>query len=302
MTQAPASVQEYSGNRQITVIPTMTEDHTLIGNATGTVTADSSAQGFKSGATALRVNDRAVVALHTAIPLFRDLGTGDVGGDVAALNNELNRLGYRSSPGSRQYSSLTQQGWKQLMAAVGNDSDGSLSLADVLWIPSSAVSPSSWTGAMGTPVRAGAPLGRIPGTLVRLTIKNVAASNSDQQLNVFGQRTTLKAGATAVDDPAWCRAVAQTEAFRQALQGDVSAGLNATLSLPKTVSTLRVPAAAVFGIKDDAGCIMADDSTIKVRILASELGASLVRLDDDARMASISSVRIGSPIAGARCS
>ena len=69
----------------------------------GTVTADWSADGLASGKGAYKVNDRVVVALNTATPLYRDLKTGDKGDDVLALNNELSRLGYNSVAGSDTY-------------------------------------------------------------------------------------------------------------------------------------------------------------------------------------------------------
>ena len=71
-TTAPASVQEYSGSQQVTVVPTISTERNLLGNANGTVTADWSADGLASGKGAYKVNDRVVVALNTATPLYRD--------------------------------------------------------------------------------------------------------------------------------------------------------------------------------------------------------------------------------------
>ncbi|WP_239457379.1 hypothetical protein [Bifidobacterium pullorum] len=82
VTSAPASVQEYSGQQQVTVVPSMSAKRDLVGNASGTVTADWSAGGLNSGKGAYRVNDRTVVALATASPLYRDLATNDTGEDV----------------------------------------------------------------------------------------------------------------------------------------------------------------------------------------------------------------------------
>ena len=89
--------------QQVTVVPTISSDRDLSGNASGMVTADWSGDGLISGKGAYQVNDRTVVALNTATPLYRDLKTGDIGGDVLALNNELSLLGYNSVPGSDTY-------------------------------------------------------------------------------------------------------------------------------------------------------------------------------------------------------
>ena len=81
---APASSQEYSGTQQVNVVPTIAADRQLPGNATGTVTENWMAGELRSGSRAYQVNDRTVVALHTATPLYRDLKVGDRGEDVLA--------------------------------------------------------------------------------------------------------------------------------------------------------------------------------------------------------------------------
>ena len=161
---APASVQEYVGTQQVTVVPTISSDRDLSGNASGMVTADWSGDGLTSGKGAYQVNDRTVVALNTATPLYRDLKTGDTGGDVLALNNELSLLGYNSVPGSDAYWWATSDGWKQLMADNGNTSDGSLSLADTLWIPEHEVAVDEWNATAGSMVTGGTAIGKIPGS------------------------------------------------------------------------------------------------------------------------------------------
>ena len=53
---------------------------------------------------------------------------------MLALNNELSRLGYNSVAGSDTYWWATSDGWRQLMNDNGNPSDGTLALADTMWI------------------------------------------------------------------------------------------------------------------------------------------------------------------------
>lgn len=113
-----------------------------------------------------------VVALNTATPLYRDLKTGDKGDDVLALNNELSRLGYNSVAGSDTYWWATSDGWRQLMNDNGNPSDGTLALADTMWIPENAVAVDEWTATTGSMVTGGTAIGKIPGALTKLTVKN----------------------------------------------------------------------------------------------------------------------------------
>ncbi|HJE21687.1 MAG TPA: hypothetical protein K8V31_05430, partial [Bifidobacterium pullorum] len=97
---------------------------------------------------------------------------------------------------------------------------------------------------------------------------------------------------------------------QQMLQGsangtvDLSAGLDASLTLVTPITALRVPAAAVVGADDGVnGCIVAEDGrTVPVAIVGAELGASLVQPSDGTDAASIDTVRIGPAIAGASCS
>ena len=141
---APASVQEYSGTQQVNVVPTVSGNRDLLGNASGTVTENWANGELRSGTRAYQVNDRNIVALHTATPLYRDLKVGDRGEDVRSLNDELGRLGYDSVPQSAEYNWNTGNGWRQLMVDVGN-SDGvapedmDMRLSDTMWIPEDVV-------------------------------------------------------------------------------------------------------------------------------------------------------------------
>ena len=127
---------------------------------------------------------------------------------------------------------------------------------------------------------------------------------------MYGQSITLPANATGVDDAAFCAQVTATPEFQQMLQGsvngtiDLSAGLDASLTLVTPITALRVPAAAVIGAGDGInGCIVAQDGqTIPVAIVGAELGASLVQPADGTDAASIGTVKIGPAIAGAPCS
>ena len=165
ITEAKVSTQQYCGSQTVTLIPSISTSRALLGNSNGTVTAD-----YSSG-------DRAVIALNTAIPLYRDLHVEDRGQDVRAFNNELNRLGYLSDPDSDRYSWNTQQGWKQLMADNGSDSDGTLQLADILWIPEPNISVGDWQATAGANITQGTQIGEIPGALVKLSIKNATPSD-----------------------------------------------------------------------------------------------------------------------------
>ncbi|KAA8831034.1 hypothetical protein [Bifidobacterium tissieri] len=330
ITQAPVSTQQYDGMQQVTVIPTMSSSRQLLGNVAGTVTANWTSTELASGKRAFRVNGRTIVALATASPLYRDMTIEDQGDDVLALNNELNRLGYQASPGSKTFSAYTARGWKQLMLDSGNNSDGTLHLADTLWIPSDVVSITNWRGTTGTSVTAGTAIAEIPGQITRLDIKNGQPSDADRTLTVFGESTTLPAGAISVSDQVFCQRVMSSPQFQTMFRNsssasagatgsasgqgdsssgtagggnaDLSTGFSASLSLITPIQTLRVPAAAVFGVSDNQGCIVSHGKTLHVTIIGADLGTSLLQLSDGTQPNDISEVSLGSVIAGASCS
>lgn len=305
VTTAPASLQEYNGSQQVTLVPTISAEQDLIGNASGTVTDDWSAGGLASGRGAYRVNDRSVVALNTAIPLYRDLKTGDTGDDVLALNNELNRLGYNSVPDSNIYWWATSDGWRQLMADNGNASDGSLQVTDTIWIPQPTVNVDAWTATKGSNVGGGTPVGKIPGTLTKLSIKNGTASSENRAISTLGVTGTLPANTIDMTDATFLQQVAASDAYRSLSQDERSNGIDASVALTAPMQTLRVPAGAIFGLNGSAGCIVPEAGqrkgrAVPVTIVGSELGVSLVTASGT-DISAISTVRIGSGLNALRC-
>ena len=271
----------------------------------GTVTADWSADGLASGKGAYKVNDRVVVALNTATPLYRDLKTGDKGDDVLALNNELSRLGYNSVAGSDTYWWATSDGWRQLMNDNGNPSDGTLALADTMWIPENAVAVDEWTATTGSMVTGGTAIGKIPGALTKLTVKNGTAVGQDRTISMYGVNGILPADSTEITDAEFLRNVSASETFQSMDMQTKKAGLDATVALKEPLQVLRVPAGAVFGIDGSSGCIVpkshnASNTPAKVTIVGSELGVSLVQTQD-ADVSAIANVEIGSGLNGLVC-
>lgn len=280
ITSAPVTTQQYDAKRQITVVPTMSASRKVLINASGTVTADYSDGGLHSGKAALDVDGHPIVALATNTPLYRDLALGDEGGDVYALNAELARLGYNTNADSNQYSTLTHWAIIALFNNLGVRSDGTLPLVNTIWIPQTNVNVAKWEAVKGTIVAAGSPIAEIPGAITSLSVKNGSPSSVDQTITVFGQQGILKAGSTVVDDPEFCSRVTASQEFAWAQQGDLSQGVDATVTLNQPIEVLRVPAAAVFGVTDNRGCIVSEGKTLPVTIVGADLGVSLIQLAD----------------------
>lgn len=303
VTSAPAAVQDYRGEQDVTLIPVVSAKRDLLINVSGTVTASYGGNKMESGKATVRVNDRSILAIHTDAPLYRDLHVGDHGFDVQGLNKELSRLGYGAPADSPDYARGTAVAVKKFMESAGNASDGNLSLADVIWIPAKDVVVSDWQGVEGASLGAGSPIGHIPGAITSMSIKAGKPSDQDRDLTVFGETTTLKAGSVVVDDPEFCRKVSATEDFRNIPEPNMTDGFDASISLHEPVKALRVPASAVFGVKGNKGCIAdGQGRTVKVKVVGSQLGVSLVTTPEGGPLDSVSQVALGQKIANRSCS
>ena len=191
------------------------------------------------------------------------------------------------------------------MADNGNTSDGSLSLADTLWIPEHEVAVDEWNATAGSMVTGGTAIGKIPGSLTKLTIKNGTASAQERSLTIFGITGTLPANTTEITDAGFLQQVEANDSYQSVDVESRKAGLDATLALSERMRVLRVPAGAVFGINGSTGCIVPTSNNhgstpVKVSIVGGELGVSLVQADSE-DIASISNVEIGSGLNNLTC-
>ncbi|RSX56149.1 peptidoglycan-binding domain 1 protein [Bifidobacterium dolichotidis] len=304
MRTGPAAIQQYTDAKEVNVIPVVAADREILSNSSGVVTTSSDVNELRSGATAFTVNNRAVIALHTETPLYRSIQENDEGQDVLALNNELARLGYASSLGSTKYTAATKLGWKQLMLESGTKCDGQLDLADTLWIPEETVSIAGWTAQQGTVVNQGAPVGKIPGGLVKMTVRNGQPSDRDRTITICNIATTLPANSIDITDGKVLADIAASEAYRNMQESDRAAGISAKLMMSEPFDVLRVPAAAVFNIEDTKACIAVQQHNklepIAVTIVNGELGTSYVQAEN-ADTGAIHEVVIGPELTTLKC-
>lgn len=323
VTTVTVSTQQYSGSRQVSVTPVLSEAQQLTTTAVGTITEVMFTGGtLNSGTVIMRVDDNPVVALHTDVPLYRDLALDMTGADVQALNRELGRLGlfaqHGGDPESNRYTWATQMAVQSLMvgAGIGDGYDGAtLALRNVVWLPDQSDTVSNWQPRRGRSLAPGAVIGTIAGTLTRLDVAGITASAQPRVLIVAGVTVTLPAEKTNIEDRKALDQVQASDQYRQQIgsaTGSAAASpdgsssgsgiqpLAATLSLDKPIEVLRVPAAAVFGLDGTTGCVASAGKSIPVSVVGSELGVSLVTLDGGASNFP-STVDIGSAIAGRQC-
>ncbi|MEU0488109.1 peptidoglycan-binding domain-containing protein [Nocardiopsis sp. NPDC006139] len=280
---APVLREPFDDARSVEVELTVTPTLDLAFGGSGRVTSSACVPGtvLASGEEAARVDDRPVVALATSMPLYRDLGRGSRGGDVRALQQELDRLGHATAVDG-VYGWQTHQAVREFQreAGIGNPT-GSVALADVLWMPSSEVTFEECKALPGSEASAGGAFASVPGAL------EAARLGSVPDLDVPGDRLLTVAGVTGpvdaeglAEDPEFLRELADTPEARAAVAGE-GEPLTGSVALAEPVDAARVPPGALFAVAGDTGCLRSEGSFHPVRIIGSGVGSTVVVPEED---------------------
>lgn len=115
-------------------------------------------QVIRQGQPLYDVNGTPVVLLYGSTPGYRSLSEDLTGADVAELNADLVALGYVTSAeipaGSDTFTWWTKYGVEKLQAALGVTQTGTLSLGQVVFLPTAAL-VSSVSASLGGPAQTG---------------------------------------------------------------------------------------------------------------------------------------------------
>lgn len=274
---APVSVETYDGLRRTTVTPRLAEPTTLTLGAAGRVRASSCAPGatIASGTSPLLLDDRPVLALATATPLWRDLDVGSRGPDVAEVQAELARLGHAVAVDG-VYGAGTRAAVRTLLAGLGAQRpSGALVMADVVWLPAPEVTVAACEVAVGDQFAGGA-VATVGGGLQALELGG--RDPVDGLVARYGEATAPVNPDRTVTDPAFLAAVAASPELDWARE-EGAGTFELELALAEPVEVAVVPPAALFGLAGADGCIAADGAVLPVRVVASAVGQSLVQVD-----------------------
>ena len=166
-----ASRQQFDDERTVEASFETSAEQSLTSRAAGTVseTLCMPGQAVESGKRLLSVDGKPVIALHTDTPLYREIGTGDTGPDVLALQQELARLGYNAE-GNGTYGWRTKDGVNQLLSQAGDrNPDGRIGPTDVAWLPQTTATPTQCTAGLNTNLTDGAEIMKTGGQLTAIT-------------------------------------------------------------------------------------------------------------------------------------
>ena len=162
--------------------------YSVMNQAQGTITSlPAVGQVITQGQVLYEVSGNPVVLLYGSTPAYRSLSEGatasDVSGpDVAALNADLVALGYTTSAeipaGTDEFTWWTKVGVENLQAALGVTQNGTLSLGQVVFLPSAA-RITTISAILGGPDQPGGSVMTATSTTRQVTIALDAAQQSE---------------------------------------------------------------------------------------------------------------------------
>jgi hypothetical protein len=274
----PVTTVAYSDQRSVTLAVDVAADVPLSATGGGRITSLTCRPGeaWRSGDINLALDGLAVANLATAIPPWRDLAVGDRGDDVAALEQELTRLG----ADIRADGIVT----RATVAAVDDllgvaNASSVISAASILWLPEPTIHLSRCPVFVGSTLAAGEPVGFARGT------PDIELTDLPDDL-VAGPRvvridlTDIPVLGEGGLDPTVAEAVVATSAYRAAVaDGGERFDLEALLVLAEPTSVASVPPGSIYDLDRRIGCVLASGKPRAVTILGSQLGKTYVLFD-----------------------
>ncbi|MDR6199997.1 peptidoglycan hydrolase-like protein with peptidoglycan-binding domain [Microbacterium sp. SORGH_AS428] len=302
-TAAPVIAQSFEDSRRVQVALVTGADQTLSVQTSGTLTASRCQDGteISSGTVVAHVDERPLIGLHTAVPLYRDLSAGDDGADVAALQSELVRLGHLDASGADgEFGPRTGQALQRLRQSAGLDSgERAAQRSEFIWLPSSTVTGVACALKVGDPVSQGATIATSRGGLERVEVQvlpdNLAPG--DRTIRIGSVQGPVDARGVATD-AAFLAELSADEKLISALAQDPGSTVTANLALSSPLPAYSIPVGALIG-GQERRCVKTEAGTVRAELLGSSLGTAVVAfVDADPPPPS---VVIGAALEGARC-
>lgn len=296
----PVAEQEFTDERSIGVAVTYGPDRSLTSNLSGVITRSACVVGesVASGDDLVDIDGVPIIALATAVPLWRDLYPGMKGEDVSALRAELSRLDLGVDPGSTM-TTATVNAFKKLVEKAGGKRDQAnvVSASAIVWLPSQAVTAVGCPVAKGTRIAPDGVLATLPPDLLSAVVSPLpeGLAQGDRVLSVDDETFAVdEQGALAPKD---LERFAATKSVVTARTLATNETVAAVLSLTTPVSVYPVPPRAVLS-DGTAFCVVDGETVVPVDLLASELGQAFVRpLDASTSLSEV----VLSPSADATC-
>lgn len=280
-TSAPAVPIRFDDARSVQVQLVRGADRRVVLGRGGTLTETACVVGAEltSGGSIGRVDDVPVLAFHSTLPLYRDLGRGDEGRDVVAVQLELQRLGFDvAADGS--FGRATASAIEAVQERIGvEDPTGRFEAAGFVWLAAPSITVSSCSVGLGDAVTPGTVFAVAAGTLERIELDAMPVSpvSGQRVLTVFGIEGVVDES-LSVAAPEVLAAVSATPEARALALGDPTGTAGAVFVLAEPREAMRVPVSAVFAVVAGRGCIQVTDVGLPVEVIGSSLGAAVVQV------------------------
>ncbi|NMM97611.1 biotin/lipoyl-binding protein [Bifidobacterium olomucense] len=305
------AVTQFDDSRSVALTMSLGESSTVASPTSGTVTGIAVRAGspIASGQVIFDVDATPVMALHTDVPLYRELKSGMRGSDAAGLNAALRRLGY-NAPDSDWMTWDTITAYNALAQSVGarqlsRDTGWTIDPSWFVWLPADSVTVKQTSIAVGRQVTAGQDLFTTAAIPLKATLPAAAADlvAGERVITIGDQTFDVPADAKELTDTAMLTAINNSVAFRMASLGSDSGGALAsggtlaggaagasageTLSvsydwrLKQPLTALSVPPSAVYDAAAGSGCVSVDATPVQVSIIASQLGKTMVSVSEN---------------------
>ena len=271
------STMEYDDAREVTITLTLETGSGVRSPRAGILTATSCVPGqaVASGSTPFAVDGASVVALSTATPLWRAIAVGDEGADVAALENELVRLGAAPEPDGH-WSWADVRAFDSRLDPVITDDDGTVPFAAITWLPAPDVVVDSCPVALGSTIG----VATLVATFApRITLARfappVGAVDGARGLVFDGEEFAAPSTGEIVDRGALdTLAASPSFAQRDPAQDPPTITASSVLTVPIAVTVL--PPSALYSLEGGSGCVQSREGAARVSVIASQLGRTLV--------------------------
>ena len=271
-----AAKSRFDDARDVTVTVHTGTGRTVASPKSGTITAYGCAPGqtIDSGTSFIAVDEVPLLALHTAVPPFRDLQSGMRGRDVAALNAELRRLGY-AAPDGDAMTWDTILAYNALADTVGaarlvKDNGWTLAKDAYVWLDGQSVTIRSCVAGIGASIDVKSELLTTDSQSqsVSVTMPQDEVVAGDRVLDVDGRMVDMPQQTTAITDSSTLAALLGSDAYRQAAgtaessesasdgASDVTFALQWLLKTPIDVWSL--PPTAFYAQHDEQACVVSD--------------------------------------------
>ena len=298
--KAPVTTENFLDSHPVKVSFDLAADTPLSWSGSGMVTA-TAIQGsgeIISGSSPFSVNNVPVLAIHSSLPFYRDLGPLDQGDDVAALREELSRMGYAvQSSKPKIFDRFMRAALLDVQTKKGLADEGLLKLEHVVWLPADKIQVGEWKLTLGS--QAEQELGLVKGHLSAVRVQKMPESLApgNHVISLFGKRGAISQEGLC-SDKAFLDTIAASPEFAS-ISGNhdaLVAGADASMQLENPVKVFKIPVGAVFAYQDGHACVQTGSEARRITILGSNGGFVMASSSK-----SLQSVNLGSAINTTSC-